>query len=193
MKIIDIRTYPLCAAAQRPTYYSQEWIDRRMSLLVEIVTDEGITGWGEGFCSGQHPKILQAMVEYAFREKLIGRDPFDNDVIYETFYNMTRAYGQGGVATIALSALDVALWDIKGKALGMPIYRLLGGAYRTQVVPYASAPTRAAGETYPEKAVEQAQLYGHSLSREIVQRHGGFMKVRRLEPGLSVEIYLPVE
>lgn len=159
MKITDVKTYPLCAMAKRPTYYSQEWIDRRMSLLVEVITDEGVSGWGEGFCSGQHPIILQSMIERAFKDMLLGKDPFDNDVIYETLYNMTRAYGQGGVATIALSAIDVALWDIKGKALGMPVYKLLGGAYRTEVVPYASGPTRAEGEVYPEKAVEQALSY----------------------------------
>ena len=159
MKILDIKTYPLCAMAQRPTYYSQQWIDRRLSLLVEIVTDEGITGWGEGFCSSQPPQILKNVVDHAFREQLIGMDPFDDDVIYERLYNLTRAYGQGGVATIALSAVDVALWDIKGKALGMPVYKLLGGAYRHEVVPYASGPTRAEGEIYPETAVEQALQY----------------------------------
>lgn len=159
MKITEIKTYPLRAMAQKPTYYSQEWIDRRLSLLVEIVTDEGIVGWGEGFCSTQPPQILQKVVEHAYREKLIGQDPFDDDVIYEKLYNMTRAYGQGGVACIALSAVDTALWDIKGRALNMPVYKLLGGAYRKEVVPYASGPTRAEGESYPEKAVEQALRY----------------------------------
>lgn len=159
MKITDIRTYPMCAMAKRPTYYSQEWINRRLTLLVEVRTDEGIAGWGEGFCSTQPPQILKNVVEHAFRDKLIGMDPFDDDIIYERLYNMTRAYGQGGVATIALSAIDVALWDIKGKALQMPIYKLLGGAYRTEVAPYASAPTRAEGERYPETAVEQALRY----------------------------------
>ena len=198
MKIVDIKTYPLCAMAKRPTYYSQDWIDRRMSLLVEILTDEGISGWGEGFCSGQHPKILQAMVEHAFRERLMGKNPFDNDVIYETLYNTTRAYGQGGVATIAISAIDVALWDIKGKALGLPIYQLLGGAYRKQVTPYASGPTRAPGEVYPQKAVEQALSYVEKGFRGIKFKTGFGVKedvalIHAVREAVGPEIRLMVD
>lgn len=159
MKIVDIKTYPLCSMSKTVVYYSQDIVDRRMALIVEIVTDEGITGWGEGFCSGQNPLILQAVIENAYKPKLIGRDPFDNDVIYETLYNMSRSYGQSGSAIIALSAIDLALWDIKGKALNMPIYKLLGGAYRHEVEPYASGPCRAEGEIYPDTAVEQAEQY----------------------------------
>lgn len=145
--------------SEKVVFYSQDIVDRRMALIVEVITDEGITGWGEGFCSGQNPLILQAIVENAYKPKLIGRDPFDNDVIYETLYNMSRSYGQSGSAIIALSAIDIALWDIKGKALNMPIYKLLGGAYRNEVEPYASGPCRAEGEVYPETAVMQAKGY----------------------------------
>lgn len=122
--------------SEKAAYYSQDVVDRRMALIVEVITDEGISGWGEGFCSGQNPLILKAIVDNAYTPRLIGRDPFDNDVIYETLYNMSRSYGQSGSAIIALSAIDVALWDIKGKALNMPIYKLLGGAYRDGVEPY---------------------------------------------------------
>lgn len=159
MKIIDIKTYPICSMSEKAAYYSQDVVDRRMALIVEVITDEGISGWGEGFCSGQNPLILKAIVDNAYTPKLIGRDPFDNDVIYETLYNMSRSYGQSGSAIIALSAIDVALWDIKGKALNMPIYKLLGGAYRDGVEPYASGPCRIEGEVYPDAAVEQAKQY----------------------------------
>lgn len=145
--------------SEKAAYYSQDVVDRRMALIVEVITDEGISGWGEGFCSGQNPLILKAIVDNAYTPKLIGRDPFDNDVIYETLYNMSRSYGQSGSAIIALSAIDVALWDIKGKALNMPIYKLLGGAYRDGVEPYASGPCRIEGEVYPDAAVEQAKQY----------------------------------
>ena len=110
MKIIDIKTYPICSMSEKAAYYSQDVVDRRMALIVEVITDEGISGWGEGFCSGQNPLILKAIVDNAYTPKLIGRDPFDNDVIYETLYNMSRSYGQSGSAIIALSAIDVALW-----------------------------------------------------------------------------------
>lgn len=105
--------YPICSMSEKAAYYSQDVVDRRMALIVEVITDEGISGWGEGFCSGQNPLILKAIVDNAYTPKLIGRDPFDNDVIYETLYNMSRSYGQSGSAIIALSAIDVALWDIR--------------------------------------------------------------------------------
>ena len=159
MKITDIKTYPICAMSQTVVYYSQDIVDRRMALIVEVITDSGISGWGEGFCSGQNPLILQAVIENAYKPRLIGRDPFDNDVLYETLYNLSRSYGQSGSAVIALAAIDVALWDIKGKALNMPIYKLLGGAYRSEVESYASGPCRVDGEVYPQTAVEQAESY----------------------------------
>lgn len=159
MKITKINTYPICAMNQVKVFYSQDYVDRRMALVVEIITDEGIIGWGEGFCSGQNPLILKAIIDNAYAPKIIGADPFDNDVIYETLYNMSRSYGQSGSAIIALSAIDIALWDIKGKALNMPIYKLLGGAYRHEVEPYASGPCRTHEEVYPETAVKLAKTY----------------------------------
>ncbi|MFB0520196.1 MAG: mandelate racemase/muconate lactonizing enzyme family protein, partial [Desulfatiglandales bacterium] len=67
-----------------------------------------------------------------------GRDPFDTSVIWDFLYNWTRDQGMKGLPISALSAIDVALWDIKGKALGLPVYKLLGGSYRNKAHVYAT-------------------------------------------------------
>jgi D-galactarolactone cycloisomerase len=78
------------------------------------------------------------MMDDAFGPLLIGRDPLDTSVIWDSLYNWTRDQGMKGITISALSALDIALWDIKGKALGLPVYKLLGGAYRQKARAYAT-------------------------------------------------------
>lgn len=92
--------------SEKAAYYSQDVVDRRMALIVEVITDEGISGWGEGFCSGQNPLILKAIVDNAYTPKLIGRDPFDNDVIYETLYNMSRSYPDHGGCELRIRCIE---------------------------------------------------------------------------------------
>ncbi|MGG1554007.1 hypothetical protein [Paenibacillus ferrarius] len=96
-------------------------------MLVEIETEEGITGWGECLCHGLQPlEIAAAFKRHAFAPLLIGRDPFDSDVLWEEMYNKSRSYGQGGAAVNAISGVNIALWDIKGKICGLPVSKLLG-------------------------------------------------------------------
>jgi D-galactarolactone cycloisomerase len=73
-----------------------------------------------------------------FGPLLIGKDPMDTSVIWDSLYNWTRDQGQKGLTISALSAIDIALWDIKGKALGLPVHTLLGGAYRNKARVYAT-------------------------------------------------------
>jgi D-galactarolactone cycloisomerase len=78
------------------------------------------------------------MIQDGYAPLLIGADPFQSLVIWDFLYNRTRDQGQKGLPIAALSAIDIALWDIKGKALGVPIYKLLGGAYRSRARVYAT-------------------------------------------------------
>jgi D-galactarolactone cycloisomerase len=87
---------------------------------------------------------------------LVGRDRFDSDVLWEEMYNKSRPYGQGGAAVNAISGVDIALWDIKGKSCGLPVSKLLGGTFRTKVMPYATGFYRTAKGKYPEDGVEEA-------------------------------------
>jgi L-alanine-DL-glutamate epimerase-like enolase superfamily enzyme len=112
-------------------------------LVVRIHTDEGITGIGEVDSS---PELVQALVQapsshavaVSLRDVLIGEDPLDVERLWQKMYRGLIYFGRRGIAIHAISGLDIALWDIKGKALGKPVYELLGTPYRSRVRAYAS-------------------------------------------------------
>ena len=108
-------------------------------ILVKVSTDEGIYGLGEaGMAYGKGGSGAVGAIK-DFASLLIGEDPFNNEKIWEKLFKETF-WGQGGGTVIfsAISALDIALWDIKGKALGVPVYQLLGGKVRGRLRAYAS-------------------------------------------------------
>ena len=112
-------------------------------LVVRIHTDEGITGIGEVDSS---PELVQALVQapsshavaVSLRDVLIGEDPMDVERLWQKMYRGLIYFGRRGIAIHAISGLDIALWDIKGKALGKPVYELLGTPQRDRVRAYAS-------------------------------------------------------
>jgi len=134
MKIKDVRLIPLMT--------QEESISAGPgAALVEVETDEGLTGIGETCIHserGEAALAAQKIVEVGFRPLLIGEDPFDIQRLWLKLYSYCEWYGRAGVAIYALSGIDVALWDICGKALGVPIYTLLGGRFRDRIPVYAS-------------------------------------------------------
>jgi D-galactarolactone cycloisomerase len=139
MKITGIETYVLQGELKEKAFgWSQRVADRRQAAICSISTDTGIQGLGEAFYFGGPAQIVAQIISDAFGPLLIGKDAFDNSVIWDSLYNWTRDQGMKGVTISALSAIDIALWDIKGQALGLPIYKLLGGAYRNQARVYAT-------------------------------------------------------
>jgi L-alanine-DL-glutamate epimerase-like enolase superfamily enzyme len=112
-------------------------------LVVRIHTDEGITGIGEVDSS---PELVQALVQapsshavaVSLRDVLIGEDPLDVERLWHKMYRGLIYFGRRGIAIHAISGLDIALWDIKGKALGKPVCELLGTPQRDRVRAYAS-------------------------------------------------------
>ena len=159
MKIVDIVPYVLSTPLEEPFAFSQGWVDRRSAMVVEVRTDEGTSGWGESLCHGlQPPEIAASFVESCFKPMLAGRDPFDVEVLWEEMYNRTRPFG-GGAAVNAMSGVDIALWDIIGRSLDEPVHRLMGGAFRTEVTPYATGFYRRQGEAYPEAGIEEVRRH----------------------------------
>jgi D-galactarolactone cycloisomerase len=137
MKIERIRTYHLRAelTPAEAFAYSQAHVGIRTAMLVEIVADDGRSGWGEAYGP---PAPSKTVIDELYAPRLIGRDPMDTTVIWEALYAAMRDYGRSGFPVAALSAVDIALWDLKGIALGQPVAKLLGGAFRTQLTAYAT-------------------------------------------------------
>jgi len=139
MKITSVETYVLEGKLGKQAFgWSQGVVDRRQAALCVISTDEGISGVGEAFFVGGPISVAASAIEDAYAPLLIGRDPFDNAVIWDSLYNRTRDQGRRGPTISALSAIDIALWDIKGKAMAQPVHKLLGGAFRRKALVYAT-------------------------------------------------------
>ncbi len=122
MKITDVKCFPVN-------------IGSGSQLIIKVETSEGFVGWGASGLSGREFAVMGAIDH--FRPLIIGKSPFDIGAIWQDFYR--GQYFEGGrVLTAAISAIDIALYDIKGKALGVPVYELLGGKQRDRVECFAS-------------------------------------------------------
>ena len=136
MKITDIKSFPV-------------WVGKRNQMLVKVETDEGIYGWGESGLSSRE-QAVKGIVDH-YREFLIGRDPMQRGALWQEMYR--SQYFEGGrTLTAAISAIDIALYDIVGKKLGVPVYELLGGKQRDWVPTFASG-----GGSTPEEMIDVAQ------------------------------------
>ena len=157
MKITDIRIHVLKSALAEPFAFSQGWVKQRSATLIEVLTDEGITGWGEAFAQGlEPPEIAATVIDKALKPLVIGADPLDTEVLWHRMYHMTRDYGRKGSVVAGISAVDIALWDIAGKFHQVPVYKLLGGAFRTKVQPYATGFYRIKGQGEARRLAEEA-------------------------------------
>lgn len=124
------------------------------TLLVKITTDSGIYGWGEALAP-VGPEIAGEIIDRLFKNFLIGQDPRDIDVIWSRLYDSMRERGYfTGFMVDALTAVDVALWDILGKSVQLPVYQLLGGAYRREIPAYVSGIPKQTREERIELALE---------------------------------------
>lgn len=141
MTIAAVRTHILDHRLDTPFESASMRFDRRQHCLVEIVCDDGTTGWGE--CLG--PAKLNAAVVEAYGARLVGRNPLETEKLWQELYNLFRDQGQRGLAVTALSGIDVALWDIKGKRFGVSVSTLLGGRMRESVKAYATGSFRRDG------------------------------------------------
>ncbi len=163
MKIASVDTYILKSVLDQPFAYSQGWVQGRSTTVVRVVTDDGIEGWGETFSVGlQPPEISAAVIESALKPVILGEDPRDTEVLWNKMYVRTRDYGRKGVVLGGISAVDIALWDICGKASGLPVYQLLGGAFRREIQCYATGFFRSVGQGQAAAMAEEAARHADS-------------------------------
>lgn len=154
MKIAAVNTHLLEHRLETAFESASMRFDRRLHVLVEIVCDDGTTGWGE--CLG--PARPNAAVVAAYSQWLIGQDPLETEKHWAVLYNALRDQGQRGLSITALSGIDIALWDIKGKHFGVPVSTLLGGKFRDSVRAYATGSFQRDGvDRVEDNALEVAR------------------------------------
>ena len=105
--------------------------------LVRVWTDEGIYGLGEMGTGHYIPEAAKSICEF-LEKTLIGKDPFEISVLFDAMYKLGANWGRRGIAMGVISGIENALWDLKGKALGVPVHSLLGGKFRKSIKAYAS-------------------------------------------------------
>lgn len=155
MKIAEVRTHLLEHRLSVPFQSASMRFDRRAHVLVEIICDNGMTGWGE--CLG--PARPNAAVVQAYRNWLIGMNPLETEKIWAVLYNALRDQGQRGLTLTALSGIDIALWDIKGKHFDTSVSILLGGRFRESVKAYATGSFKRDGVDRVEDNGKDIALY----------------------------------
>ncbi len=172
MKITAVEAYPLRAELREPFGFSQWTFRKRETTLVAVRTDEGLTGWGEAYGPSAPPAV-------ALREFLgplvLGRDPRDTEALWHLLFARSLDYGQKGTLVAAISGLDIAFWDLKAQAAGVPVYRLLGGAEAETVPCYATGFYFTEGDL-EKKFTQEAESY----------LAGGFTAMK-MKVGLGVE------
>lgn len=155
MKITEVLAHILEAPLREAFAYSRARYAARTAMVVEIRTDEGLVGWGE--CYG--PARINAAVVETMATILVGQDPLRHEWVWQEVYSRYRDHGQKGSIIQGLSGIDIALWDIKGKYLGQPIYRLMGGPLRTAVSAYATGLYRRDQGSAEKYLAEEAAGY----------------------------------
>jgi D-galactarolactone cycloisomerase len=130
----------------------------RHQVIVEIKTDDGLTGWGEAFGYGV-PHAVAACITHTLKPMLIGQDARAITALTQRMFHETHLFGRYGVTTFAISGVEMALWDLAGKRANMPLYELLGGATSTTVPAYASLVRYPEGDAriaaYAKQAVKE--------------------------------------
>src|SRR6516225_8983264 len=145
MKITDVQTIRLRAPipAEGQVFSRSGVRSTRSTTLVRVETDEGITGNGSASGNGE---LIEIIIAKVIKPLLVSTDPTDIDAIWDKAYvrGGHKEFGTRGIGVVALSGVDIALWDILGKVRGLPIYQVLGGKCREKVPVYAAA-------LYPEE------------------------------------------
>jgi L-rhamnonate dehydratase len=153
-------------------------------FTVEIATDKGVKGYGEGGMAGG------VIVEKHLTKLLLGKDPFDIERIWDILWRSTMYYDRAGIATNAISGVDLALWDLIGNALGMPVYKLLGGETKPRIPAYCTGNDLEQHVEFGFKRLKLAMPHGPADGREGMRKNTELVKHTRELLGPDGDIML---
>jgi len=134
MIIEKIETFILKDTLSQSFFFSQWEYSERRICVVKITCSNGMVGWGEGYGPAG---VLEAGIKF-LEPMVVGSNPIKNEVIWNNMYRKSLDYARRGILVASISAIDIAIWDLKGKILNQPVSNLLGGAFRKEITPYAT-------------------------------------------------------
>lgn len=172
MKIAKIEPFVITHKLDNPFYFSQWEYDTRKICLVRITLEDGTYGWGEGYGPAN---VIKAGIDF-FKPFLIGRAALGHEVLWQEMYRRSLDYARSGALQAAISAIDVALWDLKGKILQQPVSMLLGGVKNPLIEPYATGLYFTQVDNLKDSLIQEALLY----------KSEGF-KSMKMKVGLGIE------
>ena len=137
MRITDIQTIPLEVELHETVYDANYTMKNKPALLVQVFTDDGLIGIGEAAHFGGPMSSTAHVIEQELKPYLVGKDPINTEFLWDLMHKRAYKHGRGGIVIAAMSGINIALWDLKGKVTGLPCWRLMGG-YRKRVPAYAT-------------------------------------------------------
>ena len=169
LKIVQVEAFPTSFPVRQGVTLGIGRAVKRDCVIVKVTTENGLVGWGEAH-HGRCPGAIGQLINTTLRQLVIGVDAYDVVGIWAHIYSRQLAsHGMGTAAALAMSGLDIALWDIRGKAVGWPLYKLLGGA--SKAIP-AYAGGISLGFQSPHELVAEAQLLVEQGYRILKLRFG---------------------
>ena len=168
MKIKSVESFVLADKLKKSFYFSQWEYSERRICIVKVTSECGHVGWGEGYGPAH---IIQAGIEHLI-PYVLGQNPLETETIWSLMYRRTLDFARSGVLVSAMSAIDVALWDLKGKILNQPVHLLLGGKKRDTIVPYATGMYFINGENLCEALSREAKEYADMGYRAMKMKVG---------------------
>ena len=155
MTIEKIEAFVLKDTLSKSFFFSQWEYAERCICVVKVTASNGTYGWGEAYGPAS---MVEAGIKL-LEPTVLGENPLENEVIWNKMYRKTLDFSRRGVYMASVSAIDIAIWDLKGKILGLPVSTLLGGAHRKSIRPYATGLYFTNHDDFSDGFVEEAKKY----------------------------------
>jgi len=194
MIIEKIETFVLKDKLSKSFFFSQWEYSERCICIVKVTASNGQFGWGEGYGPAG---VIEAGIKF-LEPIVLGQNPLENEVIWSSMYRKTLDYARRGVLVASLSAIDIAIWDLKGKILGLPVSTLLGGAHRKKIKPYATGLYFTDHNDPSRDFAEEVALYKSQGFKAIKMKVGlgvneDFENIKRMRELLGDNIQLMID
>lgn len=203
MRITEIRTYPIAMSASwlseglianpmsiYPQYKEKrhQWFGPMTAAIVEIITNEGIHGLG--MVGGGKGKLAPIIIEEQFKKLLLGKDPFNIELLWEQMFRASQFYGRKGVVLEVISGIEIALWDLVGKIVGQPVYNLIGGKTKDTIPVYLTGALTERHLAEGFRHVKIPVIHGPADGKEGLKRNVALVEKTRRMLGPDGDIML---